>query len=90
MNRPPFVMPQSGDGGRLGLTLRFKALAEEVISQDARLWQAITSTADFEVYPAVMVPSLKVLFFDEFGGDVGHFDPDIFQVFHWCVQVEVF
>ena len=83
------MTPQSGDGGRLVVPLCFQALAEEVVSQDARLWQAITSTADFEVYPAVPVPSLEVVFFDEFVGDVGDFDPEIFRVILWCVHVEV-
>ena len=89
LNWPPFVMPQSRDGGRLIVPLFFQAFAEEVVSQDARLWQAITSTADLEVYPAVLVPSLEVVFFDEFVGDVRHFDPDIFRVLHQCVKVEV-
>ena len=52
---------------------------KEVVSQDARLWQDITSAADFEVYPAVLVPSLEVVFFDEFFGDVRDFDADIFK-----------
>jgi len=58
LNQSPFVAPQTGDGERLVVPLCFQALAEEVVSQDARLWQAITFTADFEVYPAIPVPSL--------------------------------
>ena len=58
---PPFVMPQSWDGGRLVVPLCFQVFAEEVVSQDTRLWQAVASAADFEVYPAISVPSLEVV-----------------------------
>ena len=57
--------PQSGNGGRFVVPLSFKVFAEEVVSQDARLWQAITSAADFEVDPSVSLTSLEVVFFDE-------------------------
>ena len=86
---PPFVMPLSRNGGRFVVSLCFREFAEEVVSQDARLWQAITSAADFKVDPAVSITSLEVVFFDEFRRDVGDFDADIFRVLHWCVQVEV-
>ena len=49
------------------------------------MWQAITAVADFEVYPAVSVLSLKVVLVDELFRDVGDFDADIFRVFHWRV-----
>ena len=68
----------------------FKAFSKEIVSQDARLWQVVTAAADFEVYPAVLVPSLEVIFADEFFGDVGDFDADILRVFHQHVQVDVF
>ena len=64
------MSPQSGDGGSFVIPLSFKAFAEEVISQNTSLWEAITSPADLEVYPAISVPSLKVVFFNEFGRDV--------------------
>ena len=70
MNWPPFVSPQSGDGGRFVVSLSVKASVEEVIRQNTSLWQAITSVVDLKVYLAVSVPSLKVIFFDEFGRDV--------------------
>ena len=89
-NRPPFVTPQSWNCGQLVVPLCLKAFAEEVISQDARLWQAVASAEDFEVDPAISVPSLEVVFVTEFGWDVGGFDAEILQVLHWCVQVEVF
>jgi hypothetical protein len=54
------------------------------------LWQAITAAEDFKVYPAVLVLFLEVVFADELFGDVGDFDADIFRIFHWHVQVEVF
>ena len=82
--------PQSGNGGRFVVPLSFKVLAEEVVSQNTRLWEAITSAADFKVDPAVAVPSLEVVFFAEFDRDVGDFDADIFWVLHWRVKVEVF
>jgi len=90
LNRPPFVTPQSKNGGSFVVPLCFKVFAEEVISQDARLWQAITSAADFEVELAVLVTSLEVALFHEFRQDVSNFDADMFWVLHWCVQVEVF
>ena len=90
LDRPPFVTPESSDGGRFVVTFCFKAFSKEIVSQDARLWQAITSAVDFEVYPAISVPSLEVLFFDAFFGDVRDFDVDIFRVFHWCVQEDFF
>ena len=39
----PFVTPESRDGGRFVVTFCFKAFSKEIVSQDARLWQAITS-----------------------------------------------
>ena len=90
MNRPPFVPPQSWNGGRILVPLCFQALEEEVVSQDARLWQSIASAADFEVDPAILITSLEVVFVNEFGRDVGGFDADIFRILHWCVQIEVF
>ena len=90
MDRPPFVTPQSWNGGRLVVVFCFKAFAEEVVGQDARLWKAVASAADFEVDPAISVPSLEVVFVNEFGRDVRDLDSGIIGVLHWCVQIEVF
>ncbi len=84
------MTPESGDGGRFIVSFCFQAISEEIVSQDAGLREAIASAADFEVYPAVFVPSMKVVFVDEFGWDVGVFYADLFGVLHWCVKVEVF
>jgi hypothetical protein len=45
--------PQSGNGGSFVVPLSLKAFAEEVISQNTSLREAITSAEDFEVDPAV-------------------------------------
>ena len=87
---PTFVTPQSCDGGSFVVLLCFEAFAEEVISQDARLWQAVASTAYFKLYSAIFFPSMEVVFFDELGQDVGDLDAGVLRVLHWCVQVEVF
>ena len=90
MDRPPFVTPQSWNGGRLIVPLCLKAFTEEVVGQDARLWKVVASAAYFEADPAISVPSMKVVFVDEFGWYVGDIDAGVFGVFHWSVQVEVF
>ena len=81
-NWPPFVLQQSWNGGRFVVPLCFQAFAEEAVSQDARLWQSIASAADFEVYPAISIMSLEVVFVAEFGQDIGGFDADIFRTLH--------
>ena len=74
---PPFVTPQSWNGGCFVVPLFFQAFSEEVVNQDARLWRAIASAADFEVDPAISITSLEVVFVAEFGQDVGNFDADV-------------
>ena len=90
LNWQPFVPPQSWNGGCFVVPLCFQAFAEEVVGQDASLWQAIASAVDFEVDPAILITSLEVVFVAEFGWDVGDFDANVLGVLHWCVQVEVF
>jgi len=77
--------PQSGDGGCFVVPLCLEAFAKEVINRET-----IATTAYFEVDPAIAAPSLEVVFFNEFGRDVGDFDADVFWVFHRRVKVEVF
>ena len=51
--------------------------------------ESIDATSDFKVDPTVVDADGKVVFFDEFVGDVGELDFDVFITFEWSLEVEV-
>jgi len=53
------------------------------------LGKPITALANFKIDPAVSISALKVVFLDEFFGDVGDLDADIFRLKHGRVEIEV-
>ncbi len=46
--------------------------------------------AYFEINPAIAVTPGQFVFLDELRRNVQDFDPDIFRILHWSVQIEVF
>jgi len=53
------------------------------------LGKPITALANFKIDPAVSISTLKVVFLDEFFGDVGDLDAYIFRLEHGRVEIEV-
>ncbi len=49
----------------------------------------VTSLANFKVDPAVLISAREVVFLQQFVGDVGDLDANIFRLEHRRVQVEV-
>ena len=49
----------------------------------------ITALANFKIDPAVSLSALKVVFLDEFFGDVGDLDAYIFRLEHGRVEIEI-
>jgi hypothetical protein len=54
------------------------------------LGKAVTALANFKVDPAIVVPTWKVVFLDEFFWDIGELDANVFGIWHWSVEIEVF
>jgi hypothetical protein len=54
------------------------------------LGKAVTALANFKVDPAIAVPTWKVVFLDEFFWDIGELNADVFGIWHWSVEIEVF
>ena len=52
--------------------------------------EAVHAASHFEVDPAVADKVFKSVFFDEFFGDVGDFDADVFWLVQGGVEVEIF
>ena len=76
-------------GLHLVVTLNKKAGSEEIIGEDASLGQTITTLANFEVDPTIVVRTCKLVFFHEFSRDIRDFDADVLRVGHWGIEVEV-
>jgi hypothetical protein len=54
------------------------------------LGKAVTALANFIVDPAIAVLTWKVVFLDEFFWDIGKLDANVFRIWHWSVEIEVF
>ncbi len=52
--------------------------------------KAVIALANFKVDPAIAVPTWKVVFLDEFVWDIGELDANVFGIWHWSVEIEVF
>jgi hypothetical protein len=53
------------------------------------LGKPITALANFKIDPAISISTFKVVFLDEFFGDVEDLDADIFRIEHGRVEIEV-
>jgi hypothetical protein len=84
-----FVAPEARGGFHLVVTFNEKAGLEEIIGKDASLGQTITTLANFEVDPTIVVRTYKLVFLHEFSGDIRDFDADVLMVGHWGIEVEV-
>ena len=52
--------------------------------------KAVTALANFKVDSAIVVPTWKVVFLDDFFWDIGELNANIFGIWHWSVEIEVF
>ncbi len=52
--------------------------------------KAVTALTNFNVDPAIAVPTWKVVFLDEFFWDIGELYANVFRIWHWSVKIEVF
>ena len=66
-----------------------EAFPNDVVDKDSRLWEAIHSTAIFEVDPTIMHMFEKVVFVDDFLRDVAEFHTDKLGAVRWSLEAEV-
>ncbi len=52
--------------------------------------KAVTALANFKADPAIAVPTWKVVFLDKFFWDIGELNVNVFGIWHWSVEIEVF
>jgi hypothetical protein len=63
---------------------------EEIVDKNVSLAKAMTTLANLEVDPPITIATLKVVLLNEFRQNVSNFNADIFGVWHWSIEVEVF
>ncbi len=85
----PFVAPETWYGSSFVEAFGNKAGSKEIISKDTSLGKTVAALANFKVDPAIAVSTKEVVFLDEFVGDVGELDANIFWFWHRSVQIEV-
>jgi hypothetical protein len=85
----PLVSPETWSGGCFKVVKFGKAFTEEVVCKDTGLGEAVHAASHFEVDPAVADKFFESVFLDEFFGDVGDFDADIFWSVQGGVEVEI-
>jgi hypothetical protein len=90
LNWAPFVPPKSWCGHCFIIPFDNKAQAEEIVREDPGLGKAVAALAYFEIYPAIAVTPGQFVFLYELRQNVRDFDPDIFRIRHWSVEIEVF
>lgn len=90
LNWAPFVTPKSWCGRCFVIPFDNEARTEEIVCKYPGLGKAIAALTDFEIYPAIAVTPGQFVFFYELRRNVREFDPDIFRIRHWSVQIEVF
>jgi hypothetical protein len=85
----PLVAPEARSGSSFIETLGNKTSLKKIIGKDASLGKTITTLMNFEVDPAIAVPTSEVVFLDEFLRDVRELDAHIFGIGHRSIKVEV-
>jgi len=86
----PFVPPEAGCGRTLEVSMPFKSLGEEIISQFAGLFEAVDAFCDFEVHPPFMNVFCEVIFVDDLLWNDRELNADVFRMVKWTAEVEVF
>ena len=86
----PLVSPEAWSGGCFVVVKFGEAFSEEVVCKDAGLGEAIHAASHFEVDPAVADKIFESVVLNEFFGDVGDFDADVFWLVQGGVEVEIF
>ena len=85
----PFVVPEAWDGVALIVFVLGQTLSEEIIGKLAGLFQPIDPFGDLEVYPVIEHKLSEVVLVDEFLGNLGEVDADIFGSIKGIAQVKV-
>ena len=70
-----------------------KELSELIVSNDARLREAVHASTDFDVCVAVSYEVEDIVLVDYFLWDLVDGNAHVFifgEIFHWCTKVEVF
>jgi hypothetical protein len=83
-------MPEAWGGFGLVKSLSKKAGLEKIVGKNAGLGKAITALANLKVDPPITIVTLKVVLLNEFSWNISNFNADIFGVWHWSIEVEVF
>ncbi len=86
----PLVLPEAWGGGCFVVVKFGKAFTEEVVCEDTSLGGGVHAALHFEVDPVVTDKFFEFVFLDEFFGNVGDFDADIFWSVQGGVEVEIF
>ena len=85
----PFVVPEAWGGVALKVAVLGQTLSEEIIDKLAGLFQPIDSFGDLEVYPVIERKLSEVVLINEFLGNLGEVDVDIFGSIEGSAQVKV-
>ena len=88
-NGSPLVVPDAGCAVALRVAVLGQALGEEIIGKLAGLFQPIDPFGDLEVYPVIECKLSEVVLVDEFLGNLGEVDADIFGSIKGSAQVKV-
>ncbi len=84
------MAPEAWGGFGLVISLSKTVGSEEIVGKNAGLGKAITALANLEVDLPITITTLKVVFLNEFCRNVSNFNADIFEVWNWSIEVEVF
>ena len=85
----PFVAPEAWGGVALKVAVLGQMLSEEIIGKLAGLFQPVDPFGDLEVYPVIEHKLSEVVLVNEFLGNLGEVDADIFRSIEGSAQVKV-
>ncbi len=68
--------------------MRFKAFREQLICNDAGLWEAIHASLNFDINVTVVDESGEVVFIDHFLRDDGSWESHVLVSSHWRAEIE--
>ena len=83
------MLPETRSASTLVVASDAETFLKELVGQDSGLRKSINATTNFKVDPAVANTVGEVVFCDEFFGDVGEADADIFGSIERSTEIEV-
>ena len=83
------MSPETWSGGGMIVASGVQTLFEETVGKDSGLGQTINAATNFKVDPAVADALGEVIFCDEFFGNVGEADADVFGTIERSAEIEV-